>query len=186
MLFEAAANAAASAEANFFSEWLAGLNVGGIILLVVGIALVIVEMIIPGFGISGIPGGAAIIAGLIVSSKTFGAAMFTLAIVVIILCIAAVIIFKVVFGKKRSRSPLILNESISAGSNELGTEEAAKLVGREGVALSTLRPSGIAMIDGRRLDVLTRGEFIKKGDAIVVTEVEGLHITVEKKPAEND
>ncbi|MBO4879498.1 MAG: hypothetical protein J5544_04500 [Clostridia bacterium] len=177
----AAVNEAASAEANFFSEWFSGLNIGALILLIVGIALIVVERIIPGFGIAGVSGGAAIIAGLIVGSKTFGAAMFTLAIVVIILCIAAVIIFKVVFGKQRSKSKLILNESIDSSSTELTGETAAQLVGKEGIALSTLRPSGIAMIDGRRLDVLAKGEFIQKGEAIVVTEVEGLHITVEKK-----
>ncbi len=172
---------AVSSQTSFFNDWLSGLNIGGIILLLVGIALVVIEMIIPGFGIAGVSGGAAIIAGLIVSSKTFGAAMFTLAIVVIILCIAAVIIFKVVFGKKHRKSKLILDESIKSSSTELDSETALKLIGKEGIALSMLRPSGIAMIDGKRLDVLAKGEFIKKGDPIYVTEVEGLHISVEKK-----
>lgn len=182
MLFDLLTATEMATQANFFSDWLAGLNIGGIILLIVGIALVIVEMIIPGFGIAGLSGGAAIIAGLIVSSKTFGAAMFTLAIVMIILCIAAVIIFKVVFGnKRRGKSKLILTDSINAGSTDLCSEDAEKLVGAEGVALSALRPSGIAMINGKRLDVLADGEFIMKGDPIVVTDVQGLHITVVKK-----
>ena len=182
MLLDVLTNAAASAEASFFSEWAAGLNIGGVILLLVGIALVVVEMIIPGFGIAGVSGGAAIIAGLLVSSKTFGAAMFTLAIVVILLCIAAFIIFKVVFGKNGGkRSKLVLTESIRAGSTDLCDKSAEELVGKEGVALSALRPSGIAMIDGQRLDVLADGEFVQKGDAIVVTSVQGLHISVVKK-----
>ncbi|MBR4635826.1 MAG: hypothetical protein IKO51_05610 [Clostridia bacterium] len=182
MLLELLTATGMATEANFFSDWAAGLNVGGIILLVIGIALVVVEMIIPGFGIAGVSGGAAIIAGLIVSSNTFGAAMFTLAIVMVILCIAAIIIFKVVFGKNRKKdSKLILTDSISAGSTELCSEDAAKLVGCEGVALSALRPSGIAMIDGKRLDVLADGEFVTKGEPIVVTAVQGLHITVVKK-----
>ncbi|MBR0157307.1 MAG: hypothetical protein IJM20_07310 [Clostridia bacterium] len=172
---------AVSSQTSFFNDWLTGLNIGGIILLLVGIALVVIEMIIPGFGIAGVSGGAAIIAGLIVSSKTFGAAMFTLAIIVILLCIAALIIFKVVFGKKHLKSKLVLEESIKGNSTELDAAAAAELVGKEGTALSMLRPSGIAMIDGKRLDVLAKGEFIQKGDAVVVTEVEGLHISVEKK-----
>lgn len=180
MFFEIAQEAI-TPQASFFSDWLAGLNVGGIILLLVGIALIVVEMIIPGFGIAGVSGGAAIIAGLFVSSRTFGAAMFTLAIVVVLLCIAAVIVFKFVFGKSRKKSPLVLSESIDGSSTELTDEAAAQLIGQEGTALSSLRPSGIAMINGKRLDVLAKGEFIAKGDPIVVTEVEGLHITVEKK-----
>lgn len=182
MLLDVLTTAAASAEASFFSEWAAGLNIGGVILLLVGIALVVVEMIIPGFGIAGVSGGAAIIAGLLVSSKTFGAAMFTLAIVVILLCIAAFIVFKVVFGKhRRGRSKLVLTESINGGSTELCDEAAEALVGKEGVALSALHPSGIAMIGGQRLDVLADGEFINKGDPVVVASVQGLRISVVKK-----
>ncbi|MBQ7060730.1 MAG: hypothetical protein IJM85_02995 [Clostridia bacterium] len=181
MLLEALTIGATAVSGTFFSEWLAGLNVGSLILLLVGIALVIVEMIIPGFGIAGLSGGTAIIAGLIVGSRSFGAAMFTLAIVVILLCIAAIIIFKVVFGKRRSNSKLILTESINSSSTDLGTEEAASLIGREGVAMTSLRPSGIAMIGGKRLDVLADGEFIAKGDPVVVSDVQGLHISVVKK-----
>ena len=181
MLLDALLNVAAAAESNFFTDWFAGLNIGAIILLVIGIALIIVEMIIPGFGIAGVSGGAAVIAGLIVGSRSFGAAMFTLGIVMILLCIAAVIIFKVVFGKRHKKSALVLDESINAGSTDLFGEEADRLVGQEGIALSTLRPSGIAMINGKRLDVLADGEFIAKGDEVVVSDVQGLHITVVKK-----
>ncbi len=176
-----ALTAAASAEAGFFSEWLAGMNIGGIILLTVGTALIIIEMLIPGFGIAGLSGGAAVIAGLIVSSSSFGAAMFSLGLIVIVLCIAAVIVFKLVFGKRRKSSALVLDESIKGGSTELCDPSAAELVGKEGVALSALRPSGIAMINGKRLDVLAEGEFVGKGEAVVVTDVQGLHISVARK-----
>ena len=170
-----------TAQAGFFSEWLAGMNLGGLILLAVGTALIIIEMLIPGFGIAGVSGGAAVIAGLIVSSESFGAAMFSLGIVVIVLCIAAFIIFKLVFGKRKRSSRLINEESIKSGSTELCDPDAAQLVGKEGVALSALRPSGIAMINGKRLDVLAEGEFVMKGEPVVVTEVQGLHISVVKK-----
>ena len=79
LLMNLAAAASVSSEAGFLTDWLHGLNVGGVILLLVGIALIVVEMVIPGFGIAGLSGGAAVIAGLIVSSKSFGAAMFSLA-----------------------------------------------------------------------------------------------------------
>lgn len=187
MLFNLMAAAAtalpetAAENAGFFETWLSGLNVGGIILLVIGIALVIFEMIIPGFGISGISGAAAIIAGLIVSSKTFGAAMFTLAIVVVILCIAAIIIFKIVFGKRKGISRLTLEDKIESSSTDFADIDPAELIGKEGIALSTLHPSGVAMIDGRRLDVLADGEFIQKGDEVVVQDVHGLRISVSKK-----
>lgn len=185
MLFNLMADAARTlgetAEVGFFETWLSGLNIGGIVLLVIGIALVIIEMVIPGFGVAGISGFAAIVAGLIVSSETFGAAMFTLAIVVIILCIAAIIIFKFIFGKRKGISRLTLEDRIESDATDLADIDPSEFVGKEGVALSTLHPSGVAMIDGKRLDVLSDGEFIQKGDEVVVCDVHGLRISVSKK-----
>ncbi|MBR3298161.1 MAG: hypothetical protein IKI64_03050 [Clostridia bacterium] len=181
LLFNLAQAASVTSEANFFSEWAQGLNVGGIILLLVGIALIVVEMVIPGFGIAGISGGAAVVAGLIVSSRSFGAAMFSLAIVVLILCLAALIVFKVVFGKGRRNSKLVLNDSITSGSTDISTLDPAEVIGKEGVTLTALRPSGIAMIDGKRLDVLAEGEFIEKGETVKVSAVQGIRISVIKK-----
>ncbi len=43
------------------------------------------------------------------------------------------------------------------------------LVGATGVALSDLRPSGVAEIGGSRIDVVTGGDYIRAGDAIEVT-----------------
>ncbi len=37
----------------------------------------------------------------------------------------------------------------------------ARFVGTEGVALSLLRPAGVARFDGQRVDVTTRGESIE-------------------------
>lgn len=50
--------------------------------------------------------------------------------------------------------------------------------GKEGIALTPLRPSGAALIDGQRLDVVTSGEFIKTGSRIMVLKVEGTRVIV--------
>ena len=54
------------------------------------------------------------------------------------------------------------------------------LVGRTGVAASNLRPAGIAMIDDRRVDVVTEGTMIAKRTPIRVVEVEGNRVVVEE------
>jgi membrane-bound serine protease (ClpP class) len=53
-----------------------------------------------------------------------------------------------------------------------------KLVGTEGVSHTPLRPSGVAIIDGRRLDVVTRGERIPVNQPIRVIKVEGNRVVV--------
>ena len=55
-----------------------------------------------------------------------------------------------------------------------------KLLGKEGEALSQLRPSGTALIDGRRYVVVTRGELLEKGTQVKVTDVAGNRIVVKK------
>jgi membrane-bound serine protease (ClpP class) len=57
-------------------------------------------------------------------------------------------------------------------------------VGKSGVALTLLRPAGIAEIDGKRVDVMTAGEFLAKGCRVTVVKAEGMHILVREADAE--
>ena len=52
------------------------------------------------------------------------------------------------------------------------------MVGMEGVALTPLSPVGDALLDDRKLDVLTQGEYIAKGEKIRVIRTEGKKIIV--------
>ena len=140
---------------DFFSRWLEGWNLGGLILVLIGAALIIIEMLIPGFGIAGISGAAAVIAGLIIGSNDPISALFSVAILVVIL-------------------------SIAAEATDRVTAESAGLIGKQGIALTALRPSGAALINGKRYDVLADGEFIAKDEPIVVCAVEGLRISVRR------
>ena len=48
----------------------------------------------------------------------------------------------------------------------------------KGIAISTIRPSGICEFDGVRLDVITEGEFIEIGTNVVVSKIDEGHIIV--------
>ena len=101
----------------FFSDWAAAWadNIGGIVLIVIGMILITVEMIIPGFGAAGISGGIALIAGLVIGSDSLPGAMFSLLIVVVLLAIIAILIFKSAIRGKLSKSPVVLNTAIDSG-----------------------------------------------------------------------
>ena len=45
---------------------------------------------------------------------------------------------------------------------------------------SPLRPAGIAVIDGERVDVVSDGEFIDAGFPVIVTRVDGNRIVVRR------
>ena len=61
-----------------------------------------------------------------------------------------------------------------------GATHAPELVGREGVAQTLLRPSGTALLDGKRLDVVAESDMIERGSAIKVVAIEGTRIVVRK------
>ena len=49
---------------------------------------------------------------------------------------------------------------------------------KSGKTLTDLRPSGMADIDGEKVDVVSRGEYIDKGTDIVVISVQGNQVIV--------
>ncbi|MGH2535595.1 MAG: NfeD family protein [Thermomicrobiales bacterium] len=55
------------------------------------------------------------------------------------------------------------------------------LVGTSGHALTDLRPSGTAEIEGRRIDVVSAGDFINAGDPIEIVADEGYRRIVRRK-----
>jgi membrane-bound serine protease (ClpP class) len=66
----------------------------------------------------------------------------------------------------------------SQGPEYVASEDHRDLVGRSGVATSFLRPAGVAEVGGRRVDVLTEGDFVPAGSRIKVSRVEGARIFV--------
>ncbi|MBO4848610.1 MAG: hypothetical protein J5586_05610 [Clostridia bacterium] len=168
--------------AGFFSQWASSWasNIGGIVLVVIGMILIVVEMLIPGFGAAGVSGGIALIAGLIIGSGNLTEAMFSLLIVVVLLAIMATLIFKSALKGKLSRSPVVLNTAIEAGSTDRDDAEMRHLIGLKGTTVTPLRPSGIALIDGKRVDVSSEAEFIDKDVTVEVVSVDGMKVLVKR------
>jgi membrane-bound serine protease (ClpP class) len=52
------------------------------------------------------------------------------------------------------------------------SEQRARYLGKTGVALSPLRPTGIVEIDGERIEVATEGDFISSGSRIKVVAMD--------------
>jgi membrane-bound serine protease (ClpP class) len=66
-------------------------------------------------------------------------------------------------------------EGFTSASSDL-----EEYVGKEGVAVTMLRPAGMALIEGKRINVVTDGEFIEKNAQVRVSEVEGGRVVVEQ------
>ncbi len=160
-----------------------------IVLFLIGIILLGVEFfVIPGFGLVGVGGVIAILLSIFTAlgvdffdiSKTSDKLSEAAGILLISLSITitTMIVFSKHIGKTKAFSRFTLKESkIASTSHKIHPE----LQGKEGIALSTLRPSGIAMIDGQHHDVVSNGEYIEKGSDIQVIDVNEGKVVVTKK-----
>jgi membrane-bound serine protease (ClpP class) len=142
-------------------------------LLILGAILLFLETLLPGM-IAGIIGVVCLIAAVILGYGDFGTSTgnLILAVVLVGLLIGAWC-WLTFFPESR-----VARKFVSQGSvGELGVEKP-ELLNRTGVAISQLRPSGIANIDGQRVDVVTEGGLIERDTAVKVVAVEGARIVV--------
>lgn len=163
-----------------------------IILFVIGVILLVVELfVVPGFGFVGISGILAIIFSLgaaLVGNvgldfpelELISQAIWTLAIT-LVLTILLISSLARYLPENRLFSKLVLSESTDTASGYLTYTEHDDLLGLQGKALSSLRPAGTVLIDGKRYDVVSDGDFIDKGQEVKVVEVVGGKVIVSKQ-----
>ncbi len=151
-----------------------------LILSILGLALLIAELFMPGFGVSGICGVLCLIAVSVIqfiTNKPVTAVLVT--VVHGLIVIALVIVFMVSMKNGLLfRSPIVLKDRIEADAVKLTSESLDHLIGKTGTAVTPLRPSGIALIDGVRYSVETQATFTEKDSEVTVVSVEGTKITV--------
>ena len=137
-----------------------------VLILVIGLFCLFAEFFIfPGLTLSGILGGACLVAGVVLGYRTFG---YTIGNVIFLsTLVLSGLIFRVGLRKLSSRQ-FAIHESIDSKVNvRLGEVR----VGDLGKSVSALRPGGTAIIGQQRLEVFTRGEFLDAGQPIVVSSV---------------
>ena len=146
-----------------------------ILFLVLGFILLLIELfIIPGFGIVGASGLILLFVASYLSFKTLNI------LVGLVLSIGSfiLVIILVRFFANRLSSSVSLKEKEDAGRGFKSSADYADLLGKEGESIMSLRPSGMALIDGKKFSVITEGMFFAKGGKIKVVRVEGNKIFV--------
>ena len=97
------------------------------------------------------------------------------------LLIVLIIVFFNHFEKTWIGKLFTLGQRSTTKAGYVSNDVLDDLVGKEGVAHTTLRPAGIAKIDGNLVDVVTEGDFIDAGSPIVVLRVVGGRNIVRKR-----
>lgn len=153
------------------------ITVLSLILLVAGFVLVTIEMFIPGFGVIGMLGIVCFIASVIVTAQTLMQGLIMASFIILILAVLF-IIFLILVSQGIVPQKLILKAETNKKNSLIGAEERHNLVGKKGITLTPLRPAGHIDCEGERIDVVTKGDYIDKGVAVTVKEVDGNRIIV--------
>lgn len=148
------------------------------LLIVIGIALVIIEMFLPGFGAPGIVGGICLIAGIIIKAESAVEGLMITLVILALLGVVFIFVMRSATHGALSRSPLILTTAATKNEGFSAAEDMQVFLGREGQTLTVLRPAGTAEFDGVRVDVVSESQFIPEGVKVRVIQVEGRRIVV--------
>jgi membrane-bound serine protease (ClpP class) len=185
----------------FFNQYLVGLaDHTELLILVTGIILLGFEMfVIPGFGIAGIAGIICITAGLLLGFQDFvipdpklpwqkellvDNLLKVLSSVVGAFLVALFAIRYVLPRISKTVHGPYLEATLADARFDLPAAETAIQAGQTGTAVTLLRPSGKAKIDGEVYDVVSQGDFVPKGSRIRVLKIKGTRIIVVREDAD--
>ena len=144
-----------------------------ITLLIVGAILMFLETLLPGL-ITGIVGFLCWVSAVGFGYSEYGVRTGNLVLGGVLLGMVVGIFFWLKFFPQSRIAGLFISQRTVG---ELGVDKP-ELLELTGVAISQLRPSGTAFINGKRVDVITEGALIEKGASIKVVAVEGIRVVV--------
>lgn len=158
-------------------------------LFALGLGLLLVEVIaIPGFGLVGLAGVGLMLGSLVITQLGDFQLWSVDEIAAVVVRLSASMIGAFVLSlmmlrslpKMASFNRLVLETETRASEGYVSSSRDGddEMVGKEGVTVSELRPAGIALIEERRTDVVTDGEFVAVGQAVRVVEARGNRVVV--------
>ncbi len=154
------------------------------LLFILGLGLIALEVfVIPGFGVAGFLGITLMLGSVFFvfdKAYEFRTAVMWLSISVILTAGMAILAaFYLPETRLFQRLALSTVMDTQMGYHSSSTEDFQEYLGKSGVALTPLRPSGTARIADKRVDVVTVGDFIPQDSNVKVVEVEGSKVFVE-------
>ena len=181
----------------FFGSYLAHLSgYMEIIFFVIGVVLLVVEIyVLPGFGVAGVAGLLMVVGSLFFAMFNFSPEGVTLTaarlkylvqgpLLTLLVVLIGLIPLLILLARLLPSVPMFKQLALAPDGGPLPhpVDPHAPVEGMQGIAVTDLRPTGVAELDGQRRDVQTDGEFIARRSPVVVTRLEGNRIVVEALP----
>ena len=164
----------------FGSQYVKGLvSVFHIAVFLGGVLCIVVEMLMPTVGLLAGAGVAAMLYSMVLAmGGNISAVYAMLAAFVLAALIFALIVKKL--PSSRLWKKIVLSDASTTDRGYVSTRTQAELIGRTGVVLTELRPSGTVQLDGVPVDVVSEGAFLPKGTVVRVTAVQSSRVVVRR------
>lgn len=149
-----------------------------VVLQLLGLGVIVVEIFVPSFGLLTVLASGMLLYSLYLVFTTISVNMglVFLGVDIFVIPVVLVLAFKALGASSWSlHKRLSRDEGVASQSPDL-----AAWIGKEGVAVTNLRPSGTVMIGDTRLDAVTDGDYVSSGTPVKVTLVSGNRMVVEK------
>lgn len=150
-----------------------------VLIFISGVLLLTLELFIPSFGIIGVAGI------LLTAYSVFDSFDNNLTSFIVLLTTAAGVILSVTtFVRLGFRAKLfdkaILTEVQTKERGYNSKRNYTSLIGKIGVAKTTLRPTGVISVDETSYDAKSNGDFIKKDKKVIIKQIKDGHIIVQE------
>ena len=146
-------------------------------LFVLGIVLLFLEIFVPG-GILGLFGIIALITGIMLTVDSLVQGVLYVSLLLFTLTVLIVLSFRFPQTRRFWERFALKTRQTKKDGYVAPRPSYENFLGKQGIALSQLRPAGTADFSGERLDVVTEGGFIANGSNIIVIAVEGTRVIV--------
>lgn len=153
------------------------LSIIAVVLFIAGFIFLGIEMIVPGFSVPGVSGIVCLIIGVFLAADSVEEGIIITVIVLALLGIMLVILLSLL-SKGKLKSPIILKDEQKTEEGYISSNDLNYLLGKEGIAATDLRPTGMGDFDGITLDVISEGTYIHKGTALIIEKVQGSKLIV--------
>lgn len=154
-----------------------GLNLFTIFLYVLGLVLLFIEAIFPGFGVAGTGGIILVVISIIMMSSSVLQGLLILIATVAIAALLLIILIKLGLAKRYVKF-FVLNTEQKNDEGYISNNKYTSYLGKKGIVVTPLRSAGTILIDGVRLDAVSEGEFINKDATVEVIRTEGSSLFV--------
>jgi membrane-bound serine protease (ClpP class) len=159
----------------FFTFQVLPVNYAGVLLILFGLALLVLEIKVAGFGLLGAGGVVSLLLGsmILIDAPTPELRVSLSLIIPVVVALSAILLFLVRLAVVSQRRPSVTG--------------ASGMIGAAGVALTAIPAGGSGRVSANgEIWTARSGEAIAEGEAITVSGLDGLVLTVRRKPIQKE